>query len=105
MSIGRTNILNLQYADGTSLVVFSTENMIALMKKLGEINAKYDLINRSKTKMIVHQAEKSLPEIREIEGIEVVNRFTYLGSIIENSESCDAAKQSVIGNLHHLRGG
>ena len=40
--------------------------------------------------MIVNRPEKNSPNITQIEGIEVVDRFTYLGSIVENSGGSEA---------------
>ena len=39
---------------------------------------------------IVNRPEKNSPNITQIEGIEVVDRFTYLGSIVENSGGFEA---------------
>ena len=52
-------------------------------------------VNKVKTKMmIINRPEKNLPNVTEIEGIEMVDRFTCVGFIVENS-GCSEAE------IHH----
>ena len=71
----------------------------SLNDHLVEISIKFGLhVNKAKTKMmIIHWPEKNLPNITVVKGIEVVDSFTYLGFIVENSggsevEICHRAK-------------
>lgn len=41
---------------------------------------------KTKTKiMVVNRPEKNSSEVQKIDEIDVINRFTYLGSIVENN--------------------
>lgn len=90
VSIGGLRVTNLRYADDTTLVASNVENMTAFLKRLEEVSAEFGLhVNRAKTKMmVINRPESNSPDITEIEGIEVVNHFTYLGSIVDNSGGC-----------------
>lgn len=93
--IGGVRVSNLRYADDTTLVTTNVEDMSLILGRLEEISAEYGLtINKAKTKvMIINRPEDNCPGIRELGDIEVVNRFAYLGSIIENNGGCEAEVQ------------
>lgn len=90
--VGGAQISNIRYADDTTLISKDVESMKFLLRRLESVSAEFSLIiNRAKTKMmIVNRPQNNCPEIHEIEGIEVVNRFTYLGSFVENRGGCEA---------------
>ena len=79
----------LCYADDTIVVASNIGNktIVAFLKRLMEVSIELGHhVNKAKTKMmIINRPEKNLPDITEIEGIEAVDCFTYLGSIVENS--------------------
>ncbi|CAG7824457.1 unnamed protein product [Allacma fusca] len=85
---------NLCYADDTTLIASSVKYMTSFLKCLEEVSAKYGLlINKAKTKIMivtVNQPENNSLEIQEIEGIEVVSQFVYLGSIVDNKGGSEA---------------
>ncbi|XP_050514781.1 uncharacterized protein LOC126890021 [Diabrotica virgifera virgifera] len=62
-----------------------------IMYRLDTISREYGLkINAQKTKvMIIDRIRNNQPEIRNVAGFEVVNRFNYLGSLITNNGGCE----------------
>lgn len=81
-------LLNLHYVDDTTLI--STENMAAFLKLKEDINLEFRLhINRAKSKMMIVNRPEKFTKITEVEGAEVVNRFTYLGNIVDNFRGCE----------------
>ncbi|VEN33924.1 unnamed protein product, partial [Callosobruchus maculatus] len=82
--IGGSKISNLRFADDTTLIAASQEELVALLNVLEQHSATYGLgINYNKTKHDNHR------EIKSIGRCEVVQSFVYLGSLIDNSGSCE----------------
>ncbi|VEN43850.1 unnamed protein product [Callosobruchus maculatus] len=83
ITIGGSKISNLRFADDTTLIVASQEELVALLNILEQHSAAYGLgINYNKTKdMIVDREHDNHPEIKSIGPCEVVQSFVYLGSL------------------------
>ncbi|VEN41549.1 unnamed protein product, partial [Callosobruchus maculatus] len=91
VTIGGSKISNLRFADDTTLIAASQEELVALLNILEQRSAEYGLgINYNKTKvMIVDREHDNYREIKSIGCCEVVQSFIYLGSLIDNSGSCE----------------
>ncbi|VEN45765.1 unnamed protein product, partial [Callosobruchus maculatus] len=72
-------------------IAASQEELVALLNILAQLSAAYGLgINYKKTKvMIVNREHDNHREIKSIGRCEVVQSFVYLGSLIDNSGSCE----------------
>ena len=85
--IARRNIINLRYADDTTLMVESEEELKILLMKVKEECEKVDLkLNIQKTKIMVSGPISSW----EIDGetVETVTDFIFLGSKITADGDC-----------------
>ena len=91
VSIGGTRISNLRFADDTTLIAASQEELLALLNNLEQHSAAHGLsINYTKTKaMIVDREHNNHPEIKSVGRCQVVQSFVYLSSLIENSGGCE----------------
>ncbi|VEN52805.1 unnamed protein product, partial [Callosobruchus maculatus] len=92
ITIGGSKISNLRFADDTTLIADSQEELVALLNVLEQHSAAYGLgINYNKTKvMIVDREHDNHREIKSIARCEVVvQSLMYLGSLIDNSGSCE----------------
>ncbi|VEN56663.1 unnamed protein product, partial [Callosobruchus maculatus] len=80
---------NLRFADDTTLIAASQEELVALLNILGQHSAAHGLgINYTKTKvMIVDREHNNHQAIKSVGRCEVVQSFVYLGSLIDNSGS------------------
>ena len=87
IKIARRNINNLRYADGTTLMAESEEELKSLLMKVKEESEKVGLkLNIQKTKIM---ASCSTPSW-EIDGetVETVSDFIFLGSKITTDGNC-----------------
>ena len=87
IKIARRNINNLRYADDTTLMAESEEELKNLLKKLKEENEKVGLkLNIQKTKIMASGPITSW----EIDGetVETVSEFIFLGSKITADGDC-----------------
>ena len=95
IKIARRNINNLRYADDTTLMVESEEELKSLLMKVKEENEKVGLkLNIQKTKIMA-----SGPIISwEIDGetLETVADFTFLGSKITADGDCSHDKRFLL---------
>lgn len=91
ITIGGSKISNLRFADDTTLIAASQEELLALLSNLEQHSAAYGLsINYNKTKvMIVDREHNNYPEMKSVGRCQVVQSFVYLGSLIENSGGCE----------------
>ncbi|VEN42767.1 unnamed protein product, partial [Callosobruchus maculatus] len=91
IAIGGSKISNLRFADDTTLIAASQEELVALFNILEQQSTAYGLsINYNKTKvMIVDREHDNHREIDSVGRCEVVQSFVYLGSLIDNSGSCE----------------
>ncbi|KAA5784565.1 hypothetical protein F3H09_31465 [Pseudomonas aeruginosa] len=91
MSVGGRKISNLRYADDTTLLASTRDEIEVLLRRLETTALDFGLaINRDKTKMmIVDRANINQPEVQHIAGCEVVNSYVYLGSTITNAGGCE----------------
>ena len=88
IKIARRNINNLRYADDTTLMVESEEELTSLLMKLKEESEKVGLkLNIQKTKIMVSGPITSW----EIDGetVETVSDFLFLGSKITADGDCN----------------
>ena len=86
VKFGGKEITNLRYADDTTLVCSSREELIDLLNRIKQASEEKDLLlNTKKTKIMVVDRDNNNTDFT-IAGnkIEVVNQFEYLGSIINN---------------------
>ena len=86
VKFGGKKITNLKYADDTTLVCSSREELIDLLNRIKQTSEEKDLLlNTKKTKIMVVDRDNNNTEfIIAGNKIEVVNQFEYLGSIINN---------------------
>ena len=81
VKISRRNINNLRYADDTTLMAESKEELKSLLMKVKEESEKVDLkLNIQKTKIMASGPITSWQIDRET--VETVTDFIFLGSII-----------------------
>ena len=87
IKIGRRNINNLRYADDTTLMAESEEELKSLLMRVKEESARDDLrLNIKKTKIM---AFGLIPSWQiEGENVEVVTDFLFLGSKITADDDC-----------------
>ena len=85
VKFGGKKITNLRYADDTTLVCSSREELIDLLNRIKQASEEKDLLNTKKIKIMVVDRDNNNTDFT-IAGnkIEVVNQFEYLGSIINN---------------------
>ena len=85
VKFGGKKITNLRYADDTTLVCSSREELIDLLNRIKQASEEKDLLNTKKIKIMVVDRDNNTTDFT-IAGnkIEVVNQFEYLGSIINN---------------------
>ena len=87
IKIARRNINNLRYADDTTLMAESEEELKSLLMKVKEENEKFGLkLNIQKTKIMASGPITS----RQIDGetVETVSDFIFLGSKITADDDC-----------------
>lgn len=91
ISVGGKMISNLRYADDTTLLASSKEDISNLLRTLETTSLKFGLkLNRDKTKMmIVDRANDNNPDSTPIANCEVVTSYIYLGSIIDSCGGCN----------------
>ena len=86
VNIGGKRINNLRYADDTTLLAESKEDLITLIKKVKESEKIGLYLNIKKKKAI---ATTSLENISiDNQPIEIVKNFTFLRSRIDKSADC-----------------
>lgn len=73
-----------------SLIATTAEELQQLIKSVEDASVAIGLLlNRQKTKiMVVDRANNNRPELRQIAGCEVVDKFIYLGSLVSNQGGC-----------------
>ena len=81
-------ITNLRFADDIGGLTGSEDEMISLANTISEVASKFGMeINPTKTKLILNNNTCNPNIIIQIEHIETVNHFKYLGSIIDEQGS------------------
>ena len=92
IKISRRNINNLRYADDTTLLAESEEELKSLLKKVKEESEKVGLkLNIQKTKIMVSGPITS----REIDG-ETVSDFIFLGSKITANRKRSSSRLYIV---------
>ncbi|PZC84096.1 hypothetical protein B5X24_HaOG205818 [Helicoverpa armigera] len=90
LSVGGRKINNLRYADDTTLVASSEEEMAVLFDRIESESAKLGLqINKAKTKLLTVDREQVLTNCIRLNSLDRVRDFNYLGSLITNDGNCD----------------
>ncbi|VEN47320.1 unnamed protein product [Callosobruchus maculatus] len=88
ITVGGSKISNLRFADDTTLIAASQEELVALLNVLEQHSVAYGLGINYKTKVIIVDREHdNHREIKSIGRCDVVQSFVYLGSLIDNSGS------------------
>ena len=88
VTIGGKRINNLRYADDTLMLARSEEELTEIMRKLDRISREHGLtLNKKKTKIMI--IDRNPANVGQIDGFEVVENFSYLGSLITNKGGCD----------------
>ncbi|XP_072050236.1 uncharacterized protein [Amphiura filiformis] len=92
VTIGGQRITNLRYADDTTLVCSSKEELMDLLKAIKSASEQRELIlNTKKTKVMIVDAGRNDTDANfSLEGdfIEEVESFEFLGSIINTKSDC-----------------
>ena len=94
VKVGGRQITNLRFADDTTLICSSKQELLDLLKQTKEASEKRGLLlNTRKTKIMVIDKNRTdfSDFLLEDEKIEEVEEFTYLGSIIDTK--CSSAKE------------
>ncbi|CAH2107939.1 unnamed protein product [Euphydryas editha] len=95
--IGGIKVTNLRYADDTTLIASSEEEMHRLLRRMEVASAGLGLsINKSKTKLMVVDRTNQL-DLRGLLDLQIVENFIYLGSNICNNGSCEGEIRRRIG--------
>ena len=90
ITIGGTRETNLRFADDTTLLCTSKEELLGLLKKVKEASmSQHLLLNTQKTKIMVVDKDRERKEDFVLDGekIEEVESFVYLGSLINTKGS------------------
>jgi hypothetical protein len=87
VKFGGIKITNLRYADDTTLICSSREELISLLKRIKELSEEKGLLlNTKKTKIMVVDRERTNDGfVIDGQQIEEVKQFEYLGSMINNT--------------------
>lgn len=85
VKIGGRTISNLRYADDTTLMAESEKDLKKLILKLKEESEKVGLhLNIKKTKIMTNAENKEVRITINNEGVEVVDSFIFLGSLVKH---------------------
>jgi len=100
ISFGGMKISNLRYADDTTLVCASREELMILLRRVKEASEKKGLLlNTKKTKIMVLDPSRSVDAfVLDGQQIEEVQEFEYLGSLIDNKSdsTCEIKRRLAI---------
>ena len=89
IKIARTNINNLRYADGTTVMAESEEERKSFLMKMKDESEKADLkLNIQKTKIMASGPITSWQTLIEGEKVKTVTGFIFLGSKITADDDC-----------------
>ncbi|VEN63176.1 unnamed protein product [Callosobruchus maculatus] len=101
VTIGGSKISNLRFADDTTLIAASQEELVALLNILEQHSAAYGLgINYNKTKvMIVDREHDNYREIKSIGRCEALVAMTKLTKIWRDHNITKATKMSLVQSL------
>ena len=88
ISIGGRRITNLRYADDTTLIAETKNDLIAIMERVKLASEKADIyLNIGKTKVIMTEDQGEM--VVDGKHIEVVSHFIFLGSLITKDGLCE----------------
>ena len=91
IAVGGRMINNLRFADDTTLVTSSVPELVELLERVETESVQLGLhINRSKTKVMLIDRPGVLTEVEQLQDLEVVHEFVYLGSLINDVGTCEA---------------
>ena len=101
LKIEGTSINSLFFADDSLTMAETKENATKNLKILKRVSESFGLkINKEKSKILVFNSKE---DIKEIEGIQVVDKIKYLGIIIDNKkELFQSHKEEVIKKLSFI---
>ena len=87
MKIGGRRVNNLRYADDTTLLAESKEDLLNLMERVQTHSAKAGLhLNLKKTKVMCTEELDEI--ILDGNKVEIVHDFNFLGSRIDDNGTC-----------------
>ena len=87
ISIGGRMITNLRYADETTLIAETKNDLIAIMERVKVVSEKAGLyLNVDKTKVMMSEDQGEM--VVDGKHIEVVSHFIFLGSLITKDGFC-----------------
>ncbi|VEN43275.1 unnamed protein product, partial [Callosobruchus maculatus] len=89
ITIGGSKISNLRFADDTTLIAASQEELVALLNMLEQHNAAYSLGIGQLEWRYNYWRKQNIQAIQSVGRCEVVQSFVYLGSLVDNSGSCE----------------
>ena len=97
-NIGGEWIRCLKYADDMVVIAEDPETLNRMMKKINDVCERYGMkVNKAKTKTMKIGSEERIQ--LEIDGVEIeqVDRFKYLGSVVESGWKCEKEIKERIG--------
>lgn len=90
VKVGGQIISNLRFADDTTLLAKNEQDIAELIERVERESRYYGLeINRSKTKVMIVDRANLLQLSGRLQGLEVVQDFIYLGSLISAEGGCE----------------
>ena len=91
VDIGGERTNNLRFADDTTLICTSKQDLMEMLKEVKDKSSEKGLLlNSQKTKVLVMDLERRNREEFILDGelIEQVDEFVYLGSLLSNKGTC-----------------
>jgi hypothetical protein len=89
VKVGGRIISNLRYADDTTIIAKSEQEMVLILQRIEHESRQLGLeMNKSKTKIMVVDRHNQLEISNTLNGMEVVHKFVYLGSLLLDSGDC-----------------
>ena len=98
ISIGGQKISNLRYADDTTAIAPTESELAELLRRIDVESQRLGLrINEAKTKLMIIDRSESFVRTGELQHLETVSDFTYLGALINNKGGCEDEIRRRIG--------
>ena len=88
--IGGKNITNLRYADDTTLLAESEDDLARMVERVKDTSGTMGLYLNTKKTKVMTTSEAPMSICCSGEAVETVTNFVFLGSLITNDSSCVA---------------